>query len=657
MKRRSVARSARYGQACRSCTKAKCRCVVRTNADGCERCYRLKKTCQPSEPVRRHTARDTQESGERVALLESKLDCLVSQLQARQVLGDGSDGRAGPSASTAIESQEPSRTQPDTLLAATSSRSLHSNGLAEEVAASSLAEPYGPGLAKGLNTITTSLPTDPTTAAPIAAGSGPLEDDLPFTSCLGTFTSDMLPYFPIVHFPPGMTVERLRHDRPLLLRAIVCVAWPSLEEKRARALELKRSLLDAFVMRNHRDSDQSSEENDSSIDLLLALLTYVAWGWDHIHGRGSLSYLITTCMSLVGDMFVPCGLHTANIFAPSSEARDVVVELSSECWRAILGCFILSSTISSFYANINSTNWTPQMEQVLATVSAGQECPSDASLVLQVRIQLLCLKATKLRCHLHELPSQAQPALVAASVTIDAKGLLEQVQELRRAASVFSGQQHQVILAHLSYAEIQILETIRVSNMASLQPKSTVFAAEPRYNGNGHSDPDQVLSSSGYSDSQYIWSSLAAVNACTSALLGSPASHFLGISFIQWEQLARCLAVLSYLYNSKDNGIYLAPTQPIADLPALLSRIIEKLTLTAAEAIKKGHESIFTVLASRANALHARIHGFTVDVDQPEPDNFLASDGRDSIPVRPFRPSQGPFQNPKIWIDQIFAAG
>ncbi|KAI1292983.1 hypothetical protein F5Y03DRAFT_15104 [Xylaria venustula] len=653
MKRRSVVRSAQYGQACRSCTKAKCRCVLRTEGDGCERCHRLQKACQSSEPVRRHTARETEGSGERVALLESKLECLVSQLQACHILGDGG---ALMTASTAVESREPSRTQPGASLATPSSPFLHSNGLAEDAAVSPLAEASGSGFSKPLGAITNLLPTDPAPAASIAAGSGLLNDDQLFTICLDTFASYMLPYFPIIHSPSGLTVERLRHNRPLLLRAIVCVAWPSPEERRARALELKRSLLDAFVIQHHKDRDQFSELNDSSIDLLLALLTYIAWGWDHIHGRGSLSYLMMPCISLVSDMFVPCGIHTAKVFALSSETRNDPCELSLEYQRAVLGCFTLSCIVSSFFGNIDSMNRTPQMDQALATVSTSQECPNDTILIRQARIQLLCLKATRLRCHLQELPSKAQSALASASITKDAEGLLERIQELGRSSSMLPEFQHQIFIAHLSYAEIQILETIRMSNMLSDKPESTVSSAEPRSNGNGRNGPDQDLSSSGYNDLQYVSPTLAAVSTCTSALLDCPVSHFLGISFIQWEQLARSLAVLSFLHNVQDKGISPALTEPIADLSIIPSRIVEKLTLAAAEALERGHESTFTLLASHANVLRARIHGHTLEVGYPEPDKISVSASGDTVPVRLFRPSQGPFQNPRIWIDQMFSA-
>ncbi|KAI0107274.1 hypothetical protein GGR51DRAFT_160910 [Nemania sp. FL0031] len=630
MKRRTVVRSAQYGQACQSCTKAKCRCVLQADGNGCERCHRLKKACQPSGPVRRRNTGDEQRSGERIAFLERKLESLVSQLQSRQILGDG-----------AVESQEPLLRRPEALLAEPSSPVLHSNATREDDDVNPLAE------ASGL------------VAAPIATGSEPADNDKLFTTCLDIFTSSMLPYFPIISFPPGITVERLRCDRPLLLRAIGCVAWPFPREKRTRALELKRTLLEAAFLRHQDEYGQSDEEADSSTDLLLALLTYIAWGWDHIHGGDNLSYLMMPCTSLVGGMFLdrpaPHGLHTANIFALHSKVRRDVGELSSERRRALLGCFVLSSIISSFFASIDAMSWTSQMEAALATLCTSQECPGDAVLVLQARLQLLSLETTKIRRRLQEQSPQTQPALLTASVTSDAGRLLEQLQELRKSDSTPSKHNRQVSLAYMSYVEMQVLEIIRASSLISSKPGGETSVTEPRSNDEGINGPRQDISSLGYSDPRYILQSMIALGACTSALLDIPPSRFVGISFIQWGQLLDCLVVLCHPDNSPVNIINHS-SPGIIDIPALLDRIIEKLTLAAVEALEEDNGSTFTLLASHVGALRSRIPGLIVEANQPGLGDASGSSSNNPAPVRPFRPSQGPFQNPKIWIDQLFAA-
>lgn len=58
---------------------------------------------------------------------------------------------------------------------------------------------------------------------------------------------------PFVHIPENATIEQLQHDRPLLLQAIVFVAWPFAREMEACARELKHSLCEmAFCARHQR---------------------------------------------------------------------------------------------------------------------------------------------------------------------------------------------------------------------------------------------------------------------------------------------------------------------------------------------------------------------------------------------------------------------
>ncbi|CAJ2501948.1 Uu.00g048010.m01.CDS01 [Anthostomella pinea] len=477
--------------------------------------------------------------------------------------------------------------------------------------------------------------------APVPADSEPRnDDDQLLGTCLDTFVSCMLPYFPIVRFAPGLTVEQLRCDRPLLLQAIACVAWPSPPEKRARAVELKRRLLEAYLVRQKPQQE------------------------DRAGSSGSLSYRMMPCMSLVGESFLdrpaPRGLHTSSLLAlpghiERRHGHDAENQLSPERRRAVLGCFALSSVVSGFFADMDAMSWTPQLEEVLGAMSTGQECLGDACLVLQVRLQLLCLEAVRLRRDLQARPSQAQPPKsVADSVTVGAEALLGQLQELRdRSNSTPSAHCH----VHLSYAEIQILETIRLSSSISSQSEGAVFTVEsgPTDGNSGGGGPAQNPPAGGYSDLNYMWQSILALGACTTGLLELPPSRFRGISFMQWEQLASCLVVLSNLDHVQDDRINmnLAPARLVVELPVLLQRIIRKLTLTAEEALEKEDDGTFTLLASRVRAFRSSIRCSAAQTDLPEPDDVSGGGGGNA--ARPYRPSQGPFQNTKIWLDQLFA--
>lgn len=180
-------------------------------------------------------------------------------------------------------------------------------------------------------------------------------------------------------------------------------------------------------------------------------------------------------------------------------------------------------------------------------------------------------------------------------------------------------------MAHTSWVELQIVERVPASG------------AEP---GSYDGSTDDV---------QYKRKCLLALGACTSALLGIPPPRFLGISFLQREQLAGCCASLSRLgHIHADDGAYRGPGQVLVDLPVLLDRASQQLTKTASEALE-ADDGTFTLLASRLRALQAKLKVSSGGGWQQSGMNGAAQGGVESstAAARPFRPSQGPFQNPR----------
>lgn len=160
------------------------------------------------------------------------------------------------------------------------------------------------------------------------------------------FRSRMLRHFAFVHLPPGLTAEQLWRERPFLFQAMMAVVSPSARDKVARGRELKRVLAQAMM-----------QENQSSMDLLLGLLTYIAWGWDNFLARSGLSRLMMMAMSLVGEMRLnkpgPLDLRMTRLLVTGVENDQggqvdaVEAAATSPLWlerqRAVLGCFFRSS--------------------------------------------------------------------------------------------------------------------------------------------------------------------------------------------------------------------------------------------------------------------------------------------------------------------------
>lgn len=139
-----------------------------------------------------------------------------------------------------------------------------------------------------------------------------------------------------------MTAHKLQQDRPFLFQAIVTVATPSKEQRQARSEGLKHVLAKMAVV-----------ENESSIDMLLGILTYITWSTDPFLKRtSSLSRMVMMAISVVYDLQrdqrMPPEAHVMAKMAPG--LRDVgQIESNApptdwlEEQRAFLACFMLSS--------------------------------------------------------------------------------------------------------------------------------------------------------------------------------------------------------------------------------------------------------------------------------------------------------------------------
>lgn len=209
------------------------------------------------------------------------------------------------------------------------------------------------------NSVTTNLsiggvPTPATDPSPLAQGSIDLFSPSPSSPSshqseegLSFFLSQMLPYFPFINLPLDITAWQLRQTRPFLLQAILTITTFSTQKRLARIEDLKRILFTSALL-----------EVQSNIDLLLGLLTYLAWSTDAFLGRADLiSRLMMLAISLVYDMrlFKPLRSDTILMmtmtqgkdYGGDQNPNDETVQDFMEKQRAVLACFVLSSKYAS----------------------------------------------------------------------------------------------------------------------------------------------------------------------------------------------------------------------------------------------------------------------------------------------------------------------
>ncbi|KAI0160957.1 putative C6 transcription factor [Hypoxylon sp. FL1284] len=550
MERKGPAHSAPYGQACLHCFKSKCKCVSRPGGDGCERCHRLNKQCYPSDSLRKRNAQKNHNSTARIAQLEGRLEGVVSLLQSLAKTPESSNSlrRTLEDESQADQGQQPMTTTPSS--SASNITSANEDGVAV------------PG---------TEVPP-----------SSSFEDGISMEEAdayLDFFRTHMLRQLAFFYIPPNVSAAQLRQERPFLFRAIIAVTVPTLQEKVAQGRELKRVLAQSALL-----------ENQASIDLLLGLLTYIAWSFDAFVTRsGSASRLMALAISVMGELRlnkpVPPDVHMIGSFTPGFEGclgdpYQPTGHRYLERQRAVLGCFLLSSIISSYFAQMDTMRWTPQMEEGLHALSTNKACPTDEAFTFQVRLQLLAQRSVYIR----EQRQDSQTLVAAPSTTaplpisIYVKSFHNQLEELRASLSPELSQDG-VLITHIYYIELCINETLHTAN--SNEP----LLATP---GNSSS-----ANNAGYERVECLWRSVNAIKSWFEIFFTFSPQTTAGHSFLLRAQLARCIVILFRLSTLDDPSWDRQAVRNTVDFCLVLDRLCGKLDVASQEIGEQSGEDIY----------------------------------------------------------------
>ncbi|KAF2813174.1 uncharacterized protein BDZ99DRAFT_251042 [Mytilinidion resinicola] len=554
-----------YGQACMQCYKAKCRCVPRSRGDSCERCHRLRKECLPSDSTRRRNADRAEESGTRIAQLEGKIEMLLSAVQSIV----SSSGSSAEALRLLNEERIPSSTAgPNDTPANSISTNPSISGVPTPATdPSPLAQAH-------------TDPCSPSQYSPSPSEPSPRQAE----ECLSFFRSRMLPYFPFINLTPDIAAWQLRHTRPFLFQAILVVTTFSTQKRLAQIEELKRILFTSALL-----------EVQSSIDLLLGLLTYLAWSNDAFLGRADLiSRLMILAISLVYDLrlFKPLPPDTILMMAitqgqdheSDQNPNDETFQGFMEKQRAVLACFVLSSNISSHLGRIDALRWTPQMEEALRIIEMNKSCLTDEAFAFQVRLQLLKQRAAHIR------EQQIDGARTAtASVTTSVPGLLylktlrEQLHELK---SSFPPDllQRGAFITHAHYVDLYINQLAYSISWDS--PPLNLLG--PRSDG-GHLP--------GFERLKCLWWSVESIKSWLDSFYKISPSDLVGLPFHFWSQMIMCVTILKYLSVLEDPAWNRQEVRNTVDLIATMDCMIQKLDRVCIESNFQCDDSIFNLLS------------------------------------------------------------
>ncbi|KAJ5208791.1 hypothetical protein N7449_003170 [Penicillium cf. viridicatum] len=177
---------------------------------------------------------------------------------------------------------------------------------------------------------------------------------------LDHFRTRNLQYLPFVYIPDNMTSDQLRQQYPFL--------W--------------RVMLDLVP----------------SMDLLLGVMTFVTWV--SYSKRPFLNIYAHILMAVVAEL----GINGPNNYSAMSSFKEAIgmkqappAARTLEERRAVLGCYLLSSSAALAISRIDAMRWTPHMEESLSILTEAKECPQDELLVALVKIHLVLDRVYELR--------------------------------------------------------------------------------------------------------------------------------------------------------------------------------------------------------------------------------------------------------------------
>ncbi|KAI0465969.1 hypothetical protein F4859DRAFT_499364 [Xylaria cf. heliscus] len=567
--RTAISHSSTYGQACLQCYKAKCRCVPNASGRTCERCHRLRKRCQPSESVRGRNARRAEDSNSRIAQLEDKIETLVSAMQSIVSSSGSSVNFDGPF------SEDNFSTLTSKLMGLQAISTGTNTSVDDQPTPASDIVSTAPGH-------TLSIPPSLSTVSHSEA-----EKSLDF------FRSRMLPCFPFIDLNSEITAVQLQQNRPFLLKAILTVTTFSTRKRLALTEDLKSLLFKSTLVNAH-----------SSIDLLLGLLTYLAWSTDAFLGRADLtSRLMMLSISLVYDLrlFKPCqpDVHffmtitqgAAYEFALNSSEESTLGVMEKQ--RALLACFILSSNVSSHLGRQDALRWTSQMEEACRIIESNKSSPTDQAFAFQVRLHVLKQRATYIR----EQHEGDRPHAPTASVTSSVASLLylktmrEQLRELILSLPT-DIHQKDILNTYMQYVEIYINQLTYSISLDS-----------PLLDVSGQRTRGGLLP--GFERLECLWRSVECIKSWLDNFYKVPPSELIGLPFHFWTQMVQCVTILKYLSTLEDPAWDCQVVRHTVDLISTMDRMVERLEVASKETGLQCDDSLFQLLSKLLNRCRA----------------------------------------------------
>ncbi|MCJ1386882.1 hypothetical protein MMC17_010010 [Xylographa soralifera] len=262
-------------------------------------------------------------------------------------------------------------------------------------------------------------------------------------------------------------------------------------------------------------------QSAKNIDLLLGLLTFIGWANYQVHTKPFLAIFTQLAISLVFDLglnkFVPKDMQVMPCV--NQKYLKPVTPRTMEERRAVLGCFLITSIISSFLQKTDALRWTPHMDECLQMLDEREECLNDEILVQQIRLQLIVEKMALGTPHdgANESMKHREPTSVYL------EHLHSQLQSVK--TNLLAGsQKNEVVLLQLYSAELEVALPISFlhTNQLTFQQRQSLNIG------------------------------LESIRSWFSVFLTIAPAAYVGFPFSIFSQLVRCLMMLYRLITLDD---------------------------------------------------------------------------------------------------------
>ncbi|GKZ26538.1 hypothetical protein AbraIFM66951_002745 [Aspergillus brasiliensis] len=536
--------AAPYGRSCFNCSQAKCKCIYLKAGGKCQRCQRLDKECRQPATTRRSTTRRSaiSKSAPKTNRLENKIEDLVSLLRAgvhpgnvsttllRQLaqLPDNQKSTDSNAASPPGHSEiSVSSTGPSSVY------TCRTNG-AESTPEASLSDGGG-SLSIGAAAEHETEPTG-------------VQAEEYFT----VFLTQMLPYFPCMYVPPGTTAQKLRRDRPFTWLCIMAIASKSSAQRRLLFDRIKQVVAQRLV----------HEYSCRELDMLQGILLYLGWSNQQVYNKANIYVFAQLAMGIVYEM---------GLFNPEAKGKHMLLCVHQEplenCTaprgqvmeerRAVLGCFLLTSTIATFLQQSDSLRWTPHLDDCLRLLEEQQECVNDGILVQQVRLQLVTDRLGLGRCYGGSAKfaesMQPSPSVYLRPMQTQLQSRLQEI--MSRLGSHSKG--YKIVLLHHYNTSLSLYE--------SALPKGAIAS---------------TLNVT-YEHLDYLYGCLDSTKSWFDVFLSIPPGEYIGFPFAVFAQMVQNLATLFQLSTLESPLWDTANVRRTADVLQILDTIVNNMSLVA----------------------------------------------------------------------------